>query len=438
MSGRVDFAMHFGANANRRKPSTGNSGRLYIFGDFSGAAGSDSAQPAFTRIDRDNFEAVMAKLQPALAMPSGVRLQFTGLDDFHPDVWLPKVKLLADLLVLKQQLQNPATAAQAAANIKAFLPASVPEQVAESRPAAEKDDEMWLRLLGKAPDDMEQPDSVNQWLKQTLSPHIVQPVPARHQDLLQAADLLLGQFTRTILHDTGFQRLEALWRATLALLREERAEQYNVFLLDMGKPALQQVLAAGSTALAEHLLQHIASADGEADIVLIADVTFSAVAEDAELLAYWRDLARRSGGRFLAGVDAGFCQSLRDDSAQNPLIDENLLLAYPRYLSRLPYGPKTDPIDRFDFAECAEQPSSADLLWTNAAFLVARRLLREEADGAGFFTDVPVFSYTQNGEAHLQPGTETVLNEAQANALLASGIVPVVGFHQQQGVRVLL
>lgn len=439
MSGRIEFAMNFGANSGRQRQQ-GNGGRIYLIGDFSGANKSDSGLPTFVRIDRDNFDDVIAKLKPTLAPQPGVKLEFSALEDFHPDAWLHKVKATADLLQLKRQLQNPATSAQAAANIKALLPASAADHPASAaQPAAEIDDQMWLRLLGKVPEDSpQQPDPLSQWLQQTVSPHTVQPVAPQQQDLLNIVDLLLGQFSRHILHESAFQRLEALWRATLALLQEEQAEQYSVFLIDMDQAALQQALSEQTAAFSQRLLSHIASADDESEVLLVADVIFGAdSAADGQLLQDCRSLAQQCGGRFIAGVDGGFCQHRLDSASKSQAFNADLLLAYPRYLARLPYGPKTDAIDGFDFVEIPDQPTIAQLSWATGAFLLARTVMRGDSEDGGLFSDVAVFSYSRDGEPALQPATETLLSEAQANALLACGIVPLIGFHQRQGVRVL-
>ena len=54
-----------------------------------------------------------------------------------------------------------------------------------------------------------------------------------------------------------------------------------------------------------------------------------------------------------------------------------------------------------------------------------------------YFSDIPVFSFDQDGEKVLQPATELLLNEAQANALLSKGISPLLGFRQRSGARLM-
>jgi predicted component of type VI protein secretion system len=108
---------------------------------------------------------------------------------------------------------------------------------------------------------------------------------------------------------------------------------------------------------------------------------------------------------------------------------------------RLTYGSKRDPLESLAFEECGNIPQTDELLWGNPAFLAARVLLRAAQDQTTaeqfFFADVPAFSYELDGEQVLQAATEVVLNEAQANNLLAQNIMPVIGYRQRQGLRLL-
>ncbi len=69
-----------------------------------------------TEIDRDNFNDVMAKIQPRLQlsvpdtiMGNGdvsVELRFSNMADFHPDALVRQVPRLARLLAARQQLRD--------------------------------------------------------------------------------------------------------------------------------------------------------------------------------------------------------------------------------------------------------------------------------------------------------------------------------------------
>jgi predicted component of type VI protein secretion system len=189
-------------------------------------------------------------------------------------------------------------------------------------------------------------------------------------------------------------------------------------------------------------LQHIHKFDVEQDVLLMGDFSFSGNSDDKELMAYCANLAEACNAQFLTTVDHDFLQKMPDVHVnQKTATISSLMLAYPRYLLRLPYGNKRDPIDTVAFEECSAPPKMQELLWGNAAFVVARVLLRMAAEDASadaqFFSDTPAFSFTKDGESTLQSGTEVVLTETQANGLLECGIMPLIGYQQQRGIRLL-
>ncbi|OQW75152.1 MAG: hypothetical protein BVN35_08585 [Proteobacteria bacterium ST_bin11] len=446
MSGRIDFTMGFNAG-NATKASSGNSSyRVYVFGNFSGAS-VPWEQSKIRKIDVDNFEQVIGQILPTLAVSPDLNLQFATLDDFHPDAWLGKIKLLADLQTLKSELGNPGTAAQAAATIQAFFPA-----VAASEPAApalqtESQDDMFERLLGKKPEGaVAASESLDSLLKQIVEPHVAKDANPQHRVLIDLIDAATSQFVKALLHRQDFQALEALWRATDGLVHEEAADAQQIYLLDIGQAQLLAELEKGGDNVVQRLQQHMQTGDGEQDVLFVADYVFSENTDDKALLGFCAELAAKCGAGFLAGAGNGLVtQALQNASEwlayRQDIQADSVILAYPRVLIRLPYGSKREPLDTFAFEEVAGIPQTDELLWGNPAFLATRVLLRaaqgDPTTEQFFFVDVPAFSYELDGEQVLQPATEVVLNEAQANNLLAQNIMPVIGYRQRQGLRLL-
>lgn len=435
MSGRIDFTMGFNTPGAQRKSNPDSSYRIYILGDFSGRRETPWLQRKIQKIDRDNFEQILAKIAPQIAVDAGgVALSFTALEDFHPDVWLKKVSIIAELLGLKRQLQNPDTAAQAASNIQAFLPGAVGSDLATPPQAIQENQEdMLQRLLGKTPETpAAETTSIDRWLKELVAPHVAQDAGPQYQPLIQLIDVTVTQLLRSILHSSVFQSREALWLVTHALLNEEATERHDCYLLDIAQDELTAAIGSGATQdFTQKLLHHSQTAEPEQDVLLLGDFSFSASGSDDALLDYCTSLAAACAGQFLAAVDQSFLQRSANAGlcyAENP----NLMLTYPRYLVRLPYGDKRDPIESFAFEECQAIPQAGELLWGNPAFLLARAMLRIAADEtaaeAQFFGDIPAFS----GGPKLQPAVEMVLTEAQANAVLAQGILPLIGYQQRR------
>jgi type VI secretion system protein ImpC len=452
MPGRIEFTMGFNTQKAAFKEDGDRGFRIYILGNFSGRSDLAWEQRKIRRITIDSFDSVMTQIMPSLEISPGAILRFETLDDFHPDAWLKRVPILADLLQLKKELSNPSTASQAAAKIRAFLPADTKNETAiQQQEATESQEEMLERLLGRKPERATGgTDAMDKYIDQVVSPHVTKDAEPRHQALIKVIDTTISQFLLTVLHRPDFQALEALWRASEALVNEESTDQQNFFLVDISQAELLAEHGKGSRAVEQTLLQHVRSGDGEQDIVLIGDYCFSDSADDRALLIFCSRLAQACGADFLGAAGHALIENTIFGEAENlgnweqylkQICADRIVLAYPRYLQRLPYGAKREPIEALAFEECPDVPRNDELLWGNPAFLCARILIRnrqeQQADESCFLEDIPAFAFDQDGEQVLQPGTEIVLNEAQANALVSQGVTPLLGFRQRQGVRLL-
>src|SRR5947209_5592859 len=84
----VELDVAPGTRTSREAIDTDRRFRILILGDFGGRANrgirSGLAGRRPVAIDRDNFDDVLADMRPALRLP-GLNLEFSELDDFHPD-----------------------------------------------------------------------------------------------------------------------------------------------------------------------------------------------------------------------------------------------------------------------------------------------------------------------------------------------------------------
>ncbi len=449
MSGRIDFLMNFGNSGSQPKKSD-NGYRVYIIGHFSGQTGQLWPDRPVLKIDSDNFDVVFAKLAPQFVIPRGyLTLNFKTPDDLHPDHWLSQVPLLAEFKQLKHNLGQPDKAQEAIQRIQQFV--GSPETLAnfeapEELPVEAEDDDddaILHRLLGQPAEQKQSPVqlTVDRWLHNLMAPYIQHQMPeySMYRDIL---DQLNQKLLKTLLLQPGFRQLEALWRATEDLVNEELADEQNIYLIDLASSEWLQFSSDDQQRLTDKIQQHIHLGDDEQEVLLLTDFVFSDQTESLALLQRSQTMAQQLGGYFLAGVDRTLMQALTELSKKNKakVTPEGCLFAYPRYLQRLPYGTQYDPIDAFPFEETSVPPQNIELLWSSPAFILARvlmRMLEQESTFASQFTDIPVFSFDHEGESRLQPATEQVLTESQANAMLTAGLVPLIGFHQRQGIRLL-
>lgn len=452
MSGRIDFTMGFNTQRSVAKNSAENGYRIYILGNFSGQSDLSCEQRKIRAVDLDNFDQVMAQAQPLLKIDSSETLRFQSLDDFHPDALIVKVKEIADLLELKKELSDPNKAMQAAEKIQThYKTETKPDISINEVEVTESSSDMLERLLGKTPDKIvEQQDSVGQLISQIMAPYIQKDADPQYQTLIEAIDSTTSQYLQTLLHRQDFQQLEALWRSTEMLVNEELGDEQNVFLIDISQAELLSELRVSDSVFVQKVLDHIQSGEQEQEVLLVADACFSDSEENRELLMLCSQLAKNCNGLFLAGADKVLIKNSIFSGSENTqqwshylneINSDRMMLAYPRYMLRLPYGNKRDPIEAFKFEECSAIPRESELLWGNSAFLCARVFIRtsqgQQSEEHFYFNDIYSFAIDQDGQEVLQPATEELLNETQVNTLLSKGITPLVSFRQRQGVRVV-
>lgn len=441
MSGRIDFSMTFSKSSTPQKSNQDSSYRIYLVGNFSGQAIGEGAQPTICRIDIDHFDHVMAKMAPSVRLPSNDALTFEDVDAFSPDRWLDKVPLIADLLALRRDLENPRTAAAAIERIQAFTPAVPAAPLLSESAATESTDDMFLRLLGKKPEnDTGSTSNVHSWIRSLVAPHIVPNMPSDATPLLQTIDASVDQMVRTILHSGAFRELESLWRATYMLVSDEAVEPHDVFLVDVGDWQQRAQHDDARVVFAATLREHRNLDEAGRDVLMVVDRVFDDDQHDLALIQFWDELAGALGGYLLSGMSPGWVNRLNENA--NPTAVDAVLvprhlkhscLAYPRYLVRLPYGKRYERLESIDFEEYSPEFGVDQLLWGNPGYLLARGVIAQ-GDGPLMIGDIASFSYYRDGESVLQPATEQLLSEAEAQVLLHHGILPLIGYRQRPGV----
>jgi type VI secretion system protein ImpC len=199
--------------------------------------------------------------------------------------------------------------------------------------------------------------------------------------------------------------------------------------------------------------------------LIIGDLSFAGSEEDVSLLAGLGAVAAQAGGCFLAAAEpplwgasdfarepdrshwskpdaavAGRMALLRA-SAVAPFIG----LCMPQVLGRVPYGERSDPIERCDFSELSADPAHGDFLWLNAAFACAQLILAGVAErgwdgGPGTqldLEDLPQAAYRSGGRDTYKPCAEVHLDETSAQQALGYGLMPFLSYRNRNAVRLL-
>ena len=483
MPGRMEFQFELPRSAlpsRRREADTPL--RVLVMADFSGRARRESsatppdlATRPLRVVDVDTLDAVMARMVPQLDLALGggsdgatLSISFRQIDDFHPDSLYQRLELFQSLRHNRDRLRDPARFAQAVAELSL-----APSQ--ESAPTAHADNEdsaLLAGLLGKAPTPSSTTRSgtsaIDSLLRAVVQPHIVRTDP-RQEAWIEAVDAAISTQLRAILQQPAFQELEASWRGAQDLVAHFDSEVLRVELLDVTRQELLADLhaAAGqprATGLYQRLIDQEAwLPDAQPWSLLVGDYRFGATPEDIALLAMLGSVAAHAGGPFLAAADLSVlgCASvadLADPARWAPLpatiashwlalrqteIAPWLGLAMPRVLTRLPYGRKTEPLEQLEFEEMPLGRDPQAYCWGNPAFVCAQLIAAAFVENGEDFSpgevleldDLPAHVYEEAGERAIQPATEVLLGERAIEAMLARGIIPLLGHRQGHVVR---
>ena len=361
-----------------------------ILGDFGGRATEPLA------VDRDNFDAVMAKLQVNLA-----GAPFSELEDFHPDRLFRNFGLFREFDRAQGEAKETSHQPIPQADVGELLrSSSLLEQIAGGGDPFER----YVRDLARA-----------------------HAAPAEFSD--PQGDAALGERMRGLLHHPRFQAVEAAWRGLDFVIRSDSGDESGTRIRIAHFPkaeAARDLLNAKS--LGEtHAHTLLSARKWRAVIGLYA---FGPDTVDIEFLGRMGLLAAHIGAPFIAegSVDMG------DHWEELRAIPEAsyLGLALPRFLLRLPYGARTSAIDSFPFEEMPAAPVHAHYLWGNPALAFLTLLT---AGGALNLEGLPLHTYQNEGEWQMTPCAEVWMTETQVLALIELGLMPLVSFRDSDRVR---
>ena len=282
----------------------------------------------------------------------------------------------------------------------------------------------------------------------------------RAEELTARVDAALSDAMRLILHHPDFQTAESLWRGVEMLVRRlETGARLQVVLYDISADELAADLASSDdladTALYSLLVEQPALDAGAGPLGMIAGLHgFEVSPPHADLLGRMAQIAASAGAPFVSAVSPDPLQVPFHDwhpltaSAWTALralpASAYLALATPRFLLRLPYGKRTEPVDAFAFEEFTRQSGLSGMLWGHPA-IAAALLLGEAwansgarmAPAGGVIGDLPVYVYRDpDGDQVALPCTERLLTERQAAAVTGAGVIPVVSMRGRPEVRV--
>jgi type VI secretion system protein ImpC len=197
--------------------------------------------------------------------------------------------------------------------------------------------------------------------------------------------------------------------------------------------------------------------------LVIADLSFEGSAQDVSLLAGLGAIAGQAGGCLLAAAEPPLwgCKNLAREpergfwSEPSPEVAERMQvlrtsavapfigLCMPRVIGRLPYGPKSDPVERLSFEELPADPAHECFLWLNPAFACAQLILAGVAErgwdaGPGSaldLRDLPHAMYRSADGDAIKASAEVYMDETSAAQVLTYGLMPLLSYRNRSAVR---
>lgn len=468
---RYDVSFGHIGKANRAVP--GAAFRLALLGDFSGRAssgvletGANLAARKPLKVDIDNLETLPERLGVTVSVPLSedgavVSIPIKSMDDFHPDQLVENLPVLRDLLQLRRDLRSRAGFERAAKQVLSWSgETALPRPSRRSRGSAIATDRKisdFARLTGRAPIIEATPDAL---IRRLVGPFIVPARDSRQDALVARVDAALSDAMRLLLHHPDFQTAEAVWRGLEFLLRRvETGTRLQIVLYDISAEELAADLAAGDkldqTGLYSLLVEQPAMDANQGPLSMLAGLyQFEVTPPHADLLGRIAQIAAAAGAPFVAGTGPDILKTPAKD--WHPLITRAwdalralpaaayLGLAAPRFLLRMPYGKKTDPIDSFDFEEFTRQAGLSGMLWGHpavlTAYLLAETWLRDSKNmkigGIATVGDLPVYVYHDtDGDQIALPCAERLFSDRQAVQVANIGINPVLSLRGRPEVR---
>jgi type VI secretion system protein ImpC len=192
---------------------------------------------------------------------------------------------------------------------------------------------------------------------------------------------------------------------------------------------------------------------------IVGDYHFDQSPPDVELLGEIAKVSAASHTPFIAGASPSLMQMQSWQELANPRdltkifqtpeyaawrslreADDSryIGLAMPRFLARLPYGAKTDPVEEFDFEEETEGADHAKYCWANSAYAMATNITRSYKlygwcsrirgiESGGAVEGLPVHTFpTDDGGVDMKCPTEIAITDRREAELAKNGFMPLI------------
>jgi len=285
--------------------------------------------------------------------------------------------------------------------------------------------------------------------------------------MIAEIDQKLTDQVNVIIHNEKFQQLEGAWRGLSYLVNNtETDEMLKVRFMPLSKKELQKTLrkykgtAWDQSPLFKRVYEEeFGQLGGEPVGCLVGDYHFDQSPQDVEMLAGMGQIAAAAHAPFIAGVAPSLLQMDSWQELTNPRDLTKIFstpeyagwrslresddsryigLAMPRFLARLPYGAKTEPVEEFNFEEDATGSDASKYTWANSAYAMAVNINRSfkeygwcsrirGVESGGAVEGLPVHTFpSDDGGVDATCPTEIAISDRREAELAKSGLMPLI------------
>ena len=286
------------------------------------------------------------------------------------------------------------------------------------------------------------------------------------QALIAELDKKLSEQINLILHHEDFKALEGTWRGLHHLVNNtETDEKLKIKVFNISKKEVAKTIkkfkgtAFDQSPLFKKLYEEeFGMPGGEPYGCILGDYQFDHSAPDVEILSGMAQIAAAAHAPFITAaaptvMNMESWQELSEPrdltkifqtpeyAAWKSLRESDdaryLGLTMPRFLSRIPYGSKTNPVEEFDFEEETEGADHSKYVWSNSAYAMGTNITRafklygwcsriRGAESGGMVEGLPVHSFpTDDGGVDMKCPTEIGITDRREGELAKNGFMPL-------------
>jgi type VI secretion system protein ImpC len=287
------------------------------------------------------------------------------------------------------------------------------------------------------------------------------------ESIIAAIDRKLTEQINLIIHHEDYQQIESAWRGLHHLVNNtETDETLKIRVMNVSKKELGKSLKKfrGTAWDQSPLFKKVYEEEygqfgGEPFGLLLGDYYFDHGPQDVQLLADMAQVASSAHAPFLAAAAPTVMGMDNWNELANPRDLTKIFgtpeyaawrslresddsryigLAMPRFLSRLPYGAKTEPVEEFAFEEDTEGADPGKYAWANAAYAMATNITKafklygwttriRGIESGGAVEGLPTHTFpTDDGGVAMQCPTEIAISDRREAELAKNGFMPLI------------